>query len=374
MSENADWLSSVGERDTVFQEMRRDARIESLIQNRKGKVLQLTGSFTETKNRQVNEACENLLTFNTFYKLNTILLNAVPYGIAACEVLWKFVDGFYIPYDFIPIPYTAMSFPRRVGIDFFTPVITQQNIIMDDERKFIVHRNTDGELSQYGKSVLQSAYTFWRLKNLGVEYWAKACQIVGCPSIVALFESKNENDARQRAKDLTDVLSEWESGSSGALGNVKDIKVISSTLNDFSTIVEACNTEIAYAITGQSLAVNEGQYGTRAQGTLHEITYDETIKGDAYLLQQTDQKLVNAFVELNFPGAVPPVYDIDSADFADFEVIRDCIDRGVPVSLKALYNKVHLPKPTDEKDSFVKAQPSFGFSDRGKDDFFQNRQ
>ena len=43
------------------------------------------------------------------------------------------------------------------------------------------------------------------------------------------------------------------------------------------------------------------------------------------------------------------------------------------MSLKALYNKIHLPEPVDEKDSFVKAQPSFGFSDRGKDDFFLTR-
>ena len=102
-------------------------------------------------------------------------------------------------------------------------------------------------------------------------------------------------------------------------------------------------------------------------------TYDDLIKGDAYKLQQTDQRLVNAFCELNFPGEVAPQYDIDSTDFAPWEVIRDAIDRGVPVSLKALYNKIHLPEPVDEKDSFVKQQPSFGFSDRNKDDFFLTR-
>ena len=175
------------------------------------------------------------------------------------------------------------------------------------------------------------------------------------------------------------MMADWKSGSNGALSNVRDVKVISSQINDFKTIIETCDTEIAYALTCQSLAVNEGQYGTRAQGTLHEATYDETIKGDAYLLQKSDQQLVDAFCELNFPGETAPQYDIDSTDFASWEIICDAIDRGIPVSLKALYNKVHLPKPVDEKDSFVKAQPSFGFSDyrhgeAGKDDFFQKRQ
>ncbi len=374
VADTSSWLNDVGERESVFDEMRDDPRIESLIKNRKDKVLQMTGSFTESKNKRVNEACENLLTFNTFYKLNNILLNAVPYGLSACEVLWKFVDGFYIPYNFVPIPRNALSFPQRDGLDFNTPVITQQNIVLDDKRKFIVHRNDDGNLSQWGRPALRSAYGFWKFKQLGVKFWAMAAEIVGAPTILALFDARNETEAKERAKTLTEIMSDWKSGSNGSLGNVRDVKVISSQINDFKTIVEICDTEIAYALTCQSLAVNEGQYGTRAQGTLHEATYDETIKGDAYLLQQTDQQLVNAFVELNFPGEAAPQYDIDSTDFASWEIIRDAIDRGVPVSLKALYNKVHLPKPTDEKDSFVKAQPSFGFSDRGKDDFFQNRQ
>ncbi|MBQ7538611.1 MAG: DUF935 family protein [Treponema sp.] len=374
VADTSSWLNDVGERESVFDEMRDDPRIESLIKNRKDKVLQMTGSFTESKNKRVNEACENLLTFNTFYKLNNILLNAVPYGLSACEVLWKFVDGFYIPYNFVPIPRNALSFPQRDGLDFNTPVITQQNIVLDDKRKFIVHRNDDGSLSQWGRPALRSAYGFWKFKQMGVKFWAMAAEIVGAPTILALFDARNETEAKERAKTLTEIMSDWKSGSNGSLGNVRDVKVISSQINDFKTIVEICDTEIAYALTCQSLAVNEGQYGTRAQGTLHEATYDETIKGDAYLLQQTDQQLVNAFVELNFPGEAAPQYDIDSTDFASWEIIRDAIDRGVPVSLKALYNKVHLPKPTDEKDSFVKAQPSFGFSDRGKDDFFQNRQ
>ena len=373
MADMQEWLSDIGERETVFDEMRDDARIESLLQNRKNKVLQMTGSFTETKSKAVNEACENILTFNTFYKLNNILLNAVPYGLAACEVLWKFAGGWYVPYDFVPIPRTALSFPQHSEHGFFTPVITQQSLALDDSRKFLVHRSDDGELSQWGRPALRSAYMFWKFKRLGVEFWAKAAEIVGAPTILAMFEAKSETEARSRAKTLTEVLSEWKSGSSGAFGNVKDIKVVSSQINDFNTIVEACNTEIAYALTCQSLATNEGQYGTRAQGAVHSATYDETIKGDAYLLQQTDQKLVNAFVELNFPGEGAPQYDIDSTDFASWETIRDAIDRGIPVSLKALYNKVHLPKPIDEKDSFVKTQPSFGFSDGGRDDFFQSR-
>lgn len=374
MSDTQDWLSSVSERESVFEKMRDDSRVESLIQDRKNKVLQLYGTFTSSKNKRVDEACENLLPFNTFYKLNNILLNAVPYGIALCEVLWRFEGGFYIPYDFVPIPRTAISFSRTYGAGFGVPVITSQNIVLDDRKKFIIHKNDDGELNQWGRPALRSAYMFWKFKQLGIRFWASAAETVGVPSILALFEAKTEDDAKKRAKQLTEAMRGWESGSSGAFGNVKQIVQVQSQINDFNTIVETCNKEISYAITAQSLSNNEGTYGTRAQGVIHAKTYDDIIKGDAYLLQQTDQQLVNAFVDLNFPGEIAPMYDIDSTDFASWEIIRDAIDRNIPVSLSALYKKIHLPKPENDTDTFIKPQAGgFAFGDEGHDDFFFRR-
>ena len=92
MLESQDWLNSINERDDVFQKMMDDPRIGSLFLERKNKVLQMYGSFTQTGNKKVDEACEQLLNFNLFYKLNNTLLNAVPYGLSACEVKWKFIE------------------------------------------------------------------------------------------------------------------------------------------------------------------------------------------------------------------------------------------------------------------------------------------
>lgn len=371
VSDTSDWISSVAEREDVFSKMRDDPRVESLIQDRKNRVLQLYGSLTASDNKAVNKACENLLPFNTFYKLNKILLNAVPYGIAICEIEWEKIGGWYVPHNFIPIPREAVSFPNYMGLDWGTPVIQSQNIILNDKRKFIVHRNDDGELNVWGRPTLRAAYTFWKFKQLGVKFWAMAAELCGVPSILAIFETRTEDEVKKRAKDLIEALNNWESGSQGAFGNVKDIKVVSSQINDFNKIIEACDSEIAYALTAQSLTTNQAQYGTKAQGTEHSKTYDNIIKGDAYSLQMADQQLVNAFVELNFPGEKAPQYDIDSSDFAPWDIIRDAIDRNIPVSLSAIYQKVHIPQPKDEKDSFVKPQiGGFGFDDDGHDDFF----
>jgi hypothetical protein len=196
------------------------------------------------------------------------------------------------------------------------------------------------------------------------------------PSILAIFESKNAEDSKKTAAELTALLQGMRSGSSMAFGNIKEIKVVDGAIKDFETIVKVCNEEISYGITAQSLMTSEAQYGTKSQGLLHSETYKFTTVHDAYLIQRSDQLLYDYFTEVNFPGAAAPVFDIDSTDFAGWDVIREAIDRGVPVSLNALYDKVHLPRPEkgNDADSFVKTQPApADFADsiaNNKDSFF----
>jgi hypothetical protein len=201
-------------------------------------------------------------------------------------------------------------------------------------------------------------YWPWKFKQLGFRFWIQAAERLGVPSILAIFETRNAEDTEKTAEKLTALLNNIRSGSSMAFGNIKDIKVVDGAIKDFETIVKVCNEEISYGITAQSLMTSEAQYGTKSQGLLHSETYNFTTVHDAYLIQRSDQLLYDYFTEVNFPGAAPPVFDIDSTDFADWQVIREAIDRGVPVSLDALYKKVHLPRPENEADSFVGTQPA----------------
>lgn len=362
MNETADWFSRVNESQEVFDRMMDDARTGSLVEQRKARVLLLDSSITDSGDEEVDEAVRKFLPFNTFFNLNNILLNAIPFGLSAAEVIWERRGAFLVPASFVPIPRTALFFPGgKEG--YMTPCLSVERVPLSDTRKFLVHRNDAGNGDRWGSPVLRRAYWPWKFKNTAFDAWVFAAKKIGVPSILAIFETKNEKEAKARAKDLVEALGEWEAGSSGALGNVVDLKVIDANIQDFNLLVETCNAEIAYAITGQSLSTNQAQYGTRAQSDTHAATLSQTIKKDAYLLQQTDQLLVDAFCALNFPGRARPLYDIDSTDSAGWDVIREAIDRGVPVSLKALYEKIKIPKPQDDSDAFEKKAESFGFDD-----------
>jgi phage gp29-like protein len=363
------WLASVGESQEVFTKMMNDPKVESLIENRKDRVQQMYGSITDTGNAMADKACRGRITFNLLYKLNTILLNAIPYGIALCEIVWEREGGLYAPVDFIPIPRTAISFPQggRRGV----PYLSALNKPLDEPYKFIIHRNDKGDGNPWGTPALRSCYWPWKFKQLGFRFWMQAAERLGVPSILAIFESRNAEETKKTAAELTDLLRGMRSGSSMAFGNIKDIKIVDGAIKDFETIVKVCNEEISYGITAQSLMTSEAQYGTKSQGLLHSETYNSTTTRDAYLIMQSDQLLFNYFTEINFPGAEPPSFDIDSTDYAGWETIRDAIDRNIPVSLNALYDKAHLPRPENEKDSFVKTQAApADFADKDKNSFF----
>jgi len=366
LDDTNNWLASVGESQEIFTKMMNDPKIESLVENRKDRVQQMYGSQTDTGINAVDEACRKYITFNLIYKLNTILLNAIPYGIALCEVVWEMKDGFYVPVDFIPISRTAIKFPQ--GGDYGVPHLS--NKPLNEPFKFIIHRNDKGDGNLWGTPALRSCYWPWKFKQLGFKFWIMAAERLGVPSILAIFETKNADEAQRRANELTPILQNMRSGSSGAFANIKEIKVVDGAIKDFETIVKVCNEEISYGITAQSLMTSEAQYGTKSQGLLHSETYKSTTIHDAYLMQQSIQKLFNYFVDVNFPGVSVPAFDIDSTDFADWEVIRDAIDRNIPVSLNALYDKVHLPRPESATDSFVKPSGGTMFSDQIKDSFF----
>lgn len=370
MDDTSEWLSSVGESTKIFSDMMTDARTGSLIEDREAKVLLLNGSMSDTGNKNVADACRKVLNFNKLFDLNNILLNAVPFGISMVEVCWELRDGLYVPDSFIPIPRTAVTFPRYSGVPYGVPVLTSTNKPLDDPDKFLIHRRDSGDGNVWGSPILKMAYWPWKFKKMGFRFWLTAAEKIGVPSIVAIFETKNDAEAKKRAEDLAEMLRDMESGSSGAFGNVRDIQVVQSAINDFDTLVKTCNAEIAYAITAQNLSTNETQYGTQANATVHEKTFSDIVKQDAYQLQKTVQKLFDSFVRINFPGEDAPQYDIDSTDYAAWDQVRDAIDRGVPVSLAALYEKYHLPKPANKDDEFVKQQNGLMFSDEGKDASF----
>ena len=380
LDDTQDWLSDIRQSTKIFTEMLGDARIGSLVENRQDKVLRLDMGQVDGKNERINNAYRKAIDYNKQQKLGLQLLNALPNGIAVSEVVWEKKDGLFIPEDFVPVPRSLIQFPLTNTADRYTPFLSSVNKPLNDPYKFIVHRNDRGTGSVWGMSVLRSVYWPWQFKKLGFKFWVMAAERIGVPSVLAIFEAKTDVETKKRANILADILSQIRSGSSLALGNVKEVKYLNAegAIKDFDVLIAVCNTEIAYGLTGQSLTTNEAQYGTRANAVLHDDTFAAVIGKDAQNLQYSIQTLYNWFAELNFPGSEPLKFEIDAGESAPWEMITKAVELGIPVSKRALYNRHKLPEPESDEDSFVServmpgntAEPGAEFADSHNAFFF----
>ena len=81
------------------------------------------------------------------------------------------------------------------------------------------------------------------------------------------------------------------------------------------------------------------------------------------------QQMVDWVVELNYgPGQASPRVSFDLDDHATWEEVCAAIDRKVPVSRAALYDRYGLPEPAGDDDAFIApdsapAMGGFGLSD-----------
>ena len=371
LDDTQDWLSDIRQSTKIFTDMLQDARIGSLVENRQDKVLRLDMGQIDGKDERINKAYREAIDYNKQQKLGLQLLNALPNGIAVSEVVWEKKDGLFIPADFVPVPRSLIQFPLTHTADRYTPFLSSVNKPLNDPYKFIVHRNDRGTGSVWGMSVLRSVYWPWQFKKLGFKFWVMAAERIGVPSVLAIFEAKTDVETKKRANILADILSQIRSGSSLALGNVKEVKYLNAegAIKDFDVLIAVCNTEIAYGLTGQSLTTNEAQYGTRANAVLHDDTFAAVIGKDAQNLQYSMQTLYNWFAELNFPGSDPLKFEIDAGESAPWEMITKAVELGIPVSKRALYNRHKLPEPESDEDSFVSDRVLPGAAEQNGSEF-----
>jgi phage gp29-like protein len=226
------------------------------------------------------------------------------------------------------------------------------------------HHDTDDE-NPYGTSVLRCVYWPYLFKKAGYEFWLQATEKFSVKTVLALFQDtgddkKNKSIALRVAEGLETIIS----GSGAAVGGVDSIHEIgmAGDLIGFASLVDACDTQISYGLTGQTIATSKTEGGSLALGEVQADLFYEDAKGIALEGQALIQKIINWAVELNgYTNIVPPLAEADTERKASFDQVMKAIESGVEVSRDALYDRYGLPKPRDEDDTFVK-QITSGFA------------
>jgi phage gp29-like protein len=354
----------------TYRQMRADPRIKSLLNKLKTAALNFPIHITQP------EGCpDNVFAFvkgfdlwgKTYQKLKRVY-SGLDYGFSVSELVWRYEDGMYIPDNIITRKPERFVFDRNWKL-YLNEFGARKPL--DQPYKWLeYHHDTDDE-NPYGTSVLRCVYWAWMFKKAGYEFWLQATEKFSVKTILAIFKADgDDNKIRETAKLIAEQLLSITSGSAAAVGNVDSITEVgmSGDLVGFASLVDACDTQISYGLTGQTIATSKTEGGSLALGEVQADLFYEDAKGIALEGQTLIQKIINWAVELNgYGNTVPPLAEVDTERKANFDQVMTAIDHGIAVSRDAMYDRYGLPRPRDEEDAFIKETPtSLALSDSGQ--------
>jgi phage gp29-like protein len=364
---NPDEVLAKGSGLDIYHEMLLDPRIRSLLDLIKSAVLNFPFRLEQ------GEASDEALAFveeselmNNFYNELREVLSGLEYGYSVGEAVWQLQDNRYVLQDIVA------QRPQSFGFNADNELVwlkSDGEVKLTDAYKWVVWRHDPEPRNPYGRSILQACYWPWKFKKAGLEFWLRATERFAMPSLVALIKHEGSvEDLQRMGKQVAEMLSTIDSGSSGVFANIESLQTIdmAGKLADFKQLCDACDTQISYALAGASLAVQEGEHQARSASEVHQDMFTQLAKGIARSVQPVLQQVIDWMVMLNFGAdAAAPQGLFELGDQATFDNLMQALDRSVPVSKDAFYNVYGLPEPANEDDVFLKESNPFAglFSD-----------
>ncbi|WP_022852069.1 phage portal protein family protein [Limisalsivibrio acetivorans] len=346
---NPDTVLSGGVRMETFAQMMNDAHISAKVEQLKEGVL--SGGWSIAPADQGNDAVRTaemvrraVEGINGFRGDLEEILSAVEYGFSVTEIVWKREGGLMLPEKLLGRKQERFGFNSEGGLLMDG---ASGSSVIDEEYKVIVHRHSPRGENPYGSPILSKCYWPWMFKKAGFRFWLTAAEKYGVPTVLALFDSIDDEDARRRAASLAESLSGIQNDAALAMANVDKVEVLESrgTSADFSELINLCNAEISKAVTGEILTSDTSAGGSWALAREHSKTYHSRAEKLAVSLADTlNSTLIRWITELNAGKGVPvPVFSFEWGSSAEWEVVSDAIKLGVPVDIEEIGRRFGIP-------------------------------
>lgn len=344
----------------TYRKMKTDPKIKSLLGKIKSGALNFPLHIVQGEaSEDIYNFISGLDIFKNMAKKNRRMLTALDYGFSVSELVWEKDGSNWIPETFITRKPERFSFNANWQLYLRD---AGQTLLLNQAYKWLVLQHEPDDENPYGTSILRSVYWAYCFKQAGYDFWLQATEKFSVKSLLALFKMEGTEDKiRERANTIAQMLLGVMNGSAGAIANADQITEVGmdGKLGEFKELVEACDIQISYGLTGQSIATSSTNGGSLALGEVQADLLYEDCKAVAQELQGVLQHIIDWAVELNFgPGQQVPQIEFDVDRRASFDQLMQAIDRKVPVSRSALYSYYGLPKPRNEEDTYIREDES----------------
>lgn len=303
-------LKAMGKDIYIYRSLLADPLVMGARRRRAAAVLSMERGFDAELSRhtpaRVLKAVESVFARLDMQRLVRDLIDGAFFGYRVAEVMWEPAEGLLAPRDVIAKPAQWFGFEPEGGRLKFRP---RGSIMGEDvpERKFVVVGKMRNWENPYGEPDL--AACFWPVvfKRGGLKFWMTFTEKYGMPWAVG----KLPRGASQVDVDaLADKLAAMVRDAVAVVPDDASVELLttqgSTNADLYEKLLMFCRSEISIALLGnnQSVELQANRASAQAAQGVEASLRDD----DAQMIAAGLNQLARWICEVNFPGAVPPVW------------------------------------------------------------------
>lgn len=302
------------------------------------------------------------------------MMDAIAFGYAPLEVIWRSDSGRWIIGDIVGKPPQWFEFDQENNLVFRTGVIGTEPL---PKNRFLIARHRPSYANPYGVKVFSKCYWPVTFKKNGFRWWTVFVEKYGGAFLYGKYPNnasdiyKNEllTSLERMAADAVAIAPE------GAEITIESLANKGSVSNVHAEYIEAANKEISKAVLGQTLTTDIGSKGSYAAAQAHNLVRQDLAAADRRRISACFNRLAAVWTYYNYGADVlPPVFEfIKDEDLQQERAERDTKLYALGWRPKKAYIEREYDIPQEDFDIAHEAVPekqqergTFSFPTAGK--------
>lgn len=311
----------------LYRDVLCDNRVQSEFSKRKGAILGDTRNLAPFDKKrpddvQAKELCWPLVESSAFLDAISWMLNATLYPVAVCEKIFDPLPSGFVLRTIRPVPFQMLDLSKStVRIFDVIEGRIQSTSRQADPDRYIIHRGHTLPLPDRWGGPMRALLFWWLLRTMDRQWWASLLERFGTPFLKGEYKDAPGRAVLERAFSLATKIGGIVL-SSGTKAEVVSAAAGQST-DSHERFVELCNREIAFLVSGQTLASNVQATGM-GDGTanLQGAVREDVRKMDVALLAMTlRDQLFSQYCRINGSAGRPPIVLFGSDSAAELKAL-----------------------------------------------------
>jgi len=329
-------LNKLGKDISTYRELLSDSHVYSAVQQRKAGVLSLDWELDrgKTKSRIAKGVQDMLKKQVKLRRLKNQILDSLMLGFQPIELSWNTKS---IPWQIKSIeakPQEWFSFNQdnELILDYGMRGINKGTVV--PPRSFLLAQHNPSYMNPYGEKLLSRVFWPVTFKRGGLKFWVQFTEKYGMPFAVGKVPRGTDQKIMD---DLAGKLDDMVQDAIAVIYNdqaveILDAKSVSANAGIYLQLIEYCDREISKAILTQTLTTdNTGGNGSNALGQTQAGKLDQVNSGDADIVQEVIQQLIDWWCEVNYgPDTETPQFTL----FEEEDVDKNLADRDAVLTEK----------------------------------------